>query len=276
MRTTLAIVLTAGVLIFIGVPALATAEDKPAAEPGDPILDEPKDLGKPEMKPEPKAEPKPEPKAEPKPEPKAEPKPEPKAEQPAAQAQAKKPAPKEVSHRAARGLFLEANPGAFFTLGGEKGMSNAEPYVTAVFGWNFNADMALGLMLGFAANNNNAPKSEPDPTTGKKGPAKGYYGDYTVTFLDVNYSHYFGVSPRFAVPVRVFAGGSFIANRYDANDPTLKDKPASFQPNAGLASGIQYTTWQKHLTVGAELAFFYLITDAVPAISIYPAVKYNF
>lgn len=271
MRKISAILLTAAVLTIFGAAAWA-AEDKPASEPGDPILDEPKD-GRPEPKPEPKAEAKPEPKAEAKPEPKPEPKAESKPDA-APQAQAKKAAPTEISMRKARGLFLEANPGAFFTLAGQKGMSNAEPYVAAIFGWNFNPDMAMGLALGFAANNNNAPKSEPDPATGKKGPKKGYYASNTVTLLDVNYSHYFGVSPRFAVPLRVFAGGSFIANKYDP--ATNVDKPAAFQPNAGLATGVQYSTWQKHLQIGAELAFYYLITDAVPAIAIYPAVKYNF
>ena len=269
MRKSLVIVLSV-VAVSLFAAAVWAAEDKPGTEPNDLLLDESKDSAKEAPKPEPKAETKPEPKAEPKPEPK----PESAADHPPAQTQVKKPAVGEPSYRVAKGLFLEANPGAFFTLLGQMGSSNAEPCVNAIFGWNFNADNALGLMLGFALNDNNAPKAGGTDATGKKIPASGYYADYAVTFLDLNYSHYFGVSPRLAIPVRVFGGGSFIANRYDPS--TGSDKAVAFQPNGGLATGIQYATWQKHLQIGAEVAFFYLITDAVPAIALYPSLKYNF
>ncbi|MBI5525217.1 MAG: adventurous gliding motility protein CglE [Deltaproteobacteria bacterium] len=258
------------VLVVFGlsaIPAAAGAQDQPAAEPVDPVSDETPKPGKPEPAPEPTALPK------------AEAKPDAKEGQPPPPAHAQKPAPaaRADRYRIGRGLFIEANPGAFFSLGGEKGVSNAEPFMNAIFGWNFNADMALGLGLGYAANNNNAPKT--DSSTGVKMAAPGYYSDYTVTFLDLVFSYYFDVAPRLSVPARVFAGGSFIANQYNADSETgamAGDKTAAFQPNAGVASGIQYTTWQRHLQVGAEAAFFYIITDGIPSLAFYPSIKYNF
>jgi hypothetical protein len=259
-------ILIALVLGLAVIPVSAWAQDKPPAEPADPVTED---------APAP-ARPGPVPEAVPAPKPEA--KPERKETPPAPAGEAQKPAPaaRPDRYRIGSGLFIEANPGAFFSLGGEKGVSNAEPYMNAVFGWNFNADMALGLSLGFAANNNNAPKTE--TVDGVKQAKPGYYSDYTVTFLDLVFSYYFDVASRLSVPARVFAGGSFIANQYNAGDDGAMagDKTAAFQPNAGVASGIQYTTWQRHLQVGVEAAFFYVITDGIPALAFYPSIKYNF
>jgi hypothetical protein len=50
----------------------------------------------------------------------------------------------------------------------------------------------------------------------------------------------------------------------------------SIKPNVGVATGLQYTTWLRNLQVGVELAFYYVILDNIPALAIYPAVKYSF
>jgi hypothetical protein len=169
------------------------------------------------------------------------------------------------------GLFLEADPGAYFSVGGKMGTSLSAPYVNIIFGYNFGPSMSLGLAGGFAANNNNAPSNDLGT----------YLQSYMTGMIDVNFSYNVRVIERLAIPLRVFAGVSFVTDKYteiinSVGDVTGISEKLTIQPNVGFATGVQYTTWQKHLQIGLEVAFFYTILDAIPALAVYPVIKYNF
>ncbi|MCG3173610.1 MAG: hypothetical protein GMKNLPBB_01809 [Myxococcota bacterium] len=172
-----------------------------------------------------------------------------------------------------RGFFMTVKPGLFFTLAGKKlaadgltlgskFISNASPMMAFQLGYDLGEAFSLGLEVmhgsSAGAGREKNPSSLYVQATG-----------FTVTNVDLLGRYLFKVGRRLYVPVELVAGISFVA-------PQITDPKKSMNFNAGLSSGIQWATMVRHLDVGLELQGQFIIGYNIPAISIYPTVRYTF
>lgn len=169
-----------------------------------------------------------------------------------------------------RGFFTETAIGTFFTLGGDQAYSNAQTYLQLGLGYDLNQRIELALNFGigasaadcFAGHKNNDPNQ-----------ACLQADNFTVAFIDASVAYLWQVVDRLYILPKLSAG-------YANLDPApvvgtlgglISD---AFSVGGGL--GVEYDTYMDHFSIGLDVAFHYVIGPNIPAISIYPRVKYTF
>ncbi|MGA9521361.1 MAG: adventurous gliding motility protein CglE [Myxococcaceae bacterium] len=162
-----------------------------------------------------------------------------------------------------RGFFTETDVGVFFTLGGDNQYSNAQTYLQLGVGYDLTENIALGVHFGIGANAQNC-WSGPGP----RGDDCLMGSNFTMAFLDVTAAYLFPVVDRFYIAPKIAAG-------YTLLDP---EPVAGFTGGANIGGGIgfEYATHMDHFTIGADALVRYVVGPNIPAISIFPRVKYTF
>ena len=170
-----------------------------------------------------------------------------------------------VPYSVRRGFFTEADIGAFFTVGGASGISNAQTYLQLGVGYDVTEHIELGAHFGLGTSSANC----------FSGAAAGggcpFSDSFTLSFVDVTGTYLVRLLDRFYLTPRVAVG-------YAALDPNPVPAARSFTPavNAGAGIGVEYATLQDHFTVGADVLFRWVFMANVPTFSIFPRVKYTF
>lgn len=163
-----------------------------------------------------------------------------------------------------KGFSSEINPGVFFTIGGNKSVSNSEPYYNFVLGYSFSKSSSAGLSLGASMVSNNAPKKK----SGDVEADKLNYDNYTLAFVNLSYLYKVDIGNDLFVPVKVFGGGAFAS--------PSPNNSGSFLPDFGIATGFGFDSYRKGLNLGVEIAFSYILNINAKAAMIYPTIKYVF
>jgi hypothetical protein len=171
--------------------------------------------------------------------------------------------PVEVRH----GLFLEADVGAFFTLGGGNAYSNLQTFLQLGAGYTFTAlDGALlvpvAVRAGVGANAQNC-------WTGLgPGGACTASDSFALAFFDLGTAVLFRVGERLHLGPGVQVGATLLA------PPPRPDLAGQLQLGASLR--LDYATALDHLSVGLEVSYRLVLGLGLSAIAIYPRVQYTF
>jgi len=178
--------------------------------------------------------------------------------------------PEGVPLKVRRGFFVETGVGAFWTLGGESGYSNAEPYLQLGLGYDVTEHLSLGAHFGLGTNAVNCFAGYVPGTQDCR-----LADSFTIAFGDMTAAYRFRVGERFYLAPKV-AGG------YTRLDPAPVEvsggsaSAAVYAPNAGLGFGFEYATSMEHFTIGADLLVRYVVGPNIPTFAVFPRVKYTF
>jgi len=178
--------------------------------------------------------------------------------------------PEGVPLKVRRGLFVETGLGAFWTLGGESGYSNAQPYLQLGLGYDLTEHISVGAQFGLGSNSVNCFAGYAPGTQDCR-----LADSFTLAFGDVTVGYRFPLSERFYLVPRLAAG-------YTRLDPAPVEvsggsaSEAVYAPNAGLGLGVEYATSMDHFTIGADLLVRYVLGPDVPTFAVFPRVKYTF
>jgi hypothetical protein len=163
-----------------------------------------------------------------------------------------------------RGFFTETDIGAFFTLGGDNRYSNAQTYLQLGVGYDLTDRLELGVHFGLGSNAYNC-------FTGRGGTCLS--DSFTLAFGEGTLAYRFELAERLYLAPKVAAGYASLdpAPVRLANGRVVKNAPLG-----GVGVGIEYATPMDHFSVGLDGLFRYVIGPNIPAIAIYPRVKYTF
>jgi hypothetical protein len=175
-----------------------------------------------------------------------------------------------VELKVRRGFFTETDIGAFFTLGGDQSYSNAETYLQLGIGYDLNELFEFGLTFGigasaadcFAGRKNNDPNADCLQAE-----------NFTMAMLDASVAYLWRVLPRLFITPKVLAG---YTNLQPAPVLNSAKGPYTDAMNVGGGLGVEYETSLDHFSIGFEVSLRYVIGPNIPAISIFPRVKYTF
>jgi hypothetical protein len=176
--------------------------------------------------------------------------------------------PEGVPLKVRRGFFTETDIGAFMTLGGEHGYSNAQTYLQLGVGYDLGENIALGAHFGIGANAANCFAGE-----------SGCFGrnprpeNFTLTFLNMTAAYLVPLADRFYLAPKLAAGYTFL-------DPA----PVSGTDGAGITGGfniggglgVEYATSMDHFTIGADVLWRFVIGPNINTLAFFPRVKYTF
>jgi hypothetical protein len=166
------------------------------------------------------------------------------------------------------GLFADTSVGGYLTFGGQGSYSNLSAFLEIGVGYDLTKDLSLALrfQLGPSASNCYAAEANSCPAKNTD--------TFTISTGDLAVSYRFNVGDRLYVPVRAMGG---IALLNPTPDVTLATKGSVlFEPNFGLASGIEWVTPFDHFTLDAEVQWQLILGINASAISFYPTVRYTF
>lgn len=166
-----------------------------------------------------------------------------------------------------RGFFVETDVGVFFTLGGNNAYSNAQTFLQLGVGYDVTEALEIGahFAIGSSADNCFGALS----TGGLCQDSE----NFTLTFLDVSAAYRFTVLPRLTLAPKLVAGWTLL-DPAPARDSS--NNPIAGGANVGGGASLEYATSMDHFTVGADVLVRYVIGPNIPAISIFPRVKYTF
>jgi hypothetical protein len=165
-----------------------------------------------------------------------------------------------------RGLFAETALGALFTVGGRDGYSNAQSFVQLGLGVDITERWEVGALLGVGASDVNcfAQGSAVNGTCTAP-------GSFTVAMGDGFLGYLAELRPRLFLTPKLFAGYTNLGPH------PLNGALASYSAfNAGLGLGVEYATSLEHLSVGIDVMGRYVFNAKVPAIALFPRLKYTF
>ena len=176
-----------------------------------------------------------------------------------------------VALKVRRGFFTETDVGGFFTLGGDNDYSNAADVPAARAGLRRHRGNGsrIGFHVGIGANAQNcwAGLNAAERLHRRS-------DNFTMTFLDVTRGVPVPVVERFYVAPQ--AGGGLHAARSRRRSTATRRPRITGGANVGVGVGIEYATNMDHFTIGADVLVRYVIGPNIPAISIFPRVKYTF
>jgi len=165
-----------------------------------------------------------------------------------------------------RGFFTETDIGTFFTLGGNDAYSNAQTYLQIGLGYDVSERVELGAHFGLGANAFNC-------FSGRTGGLCNETENFTVTFFDATLAYLVPLAERLSLTPKVAVGFALL-------DPAplrnADGKGVTRGLNAGLGIGLEYATALDHLSVGADLLVRYIPVAQLPAVTLFPRVKYTF
>lgn len=173
--------------------------------------------------------------------------------------------PQGVPLEVRRGFFTETNIGAFFTVGGDDLYSNAQTYLQLGIGYDVGERLELGLHFGLGTNAANC-------FSGRVEQACSQSDNFTLAFFNGSAAWNFRIAERLYLGPRVSAGWTML----DPAPVLSGETPVRAGPNIGAGVGIEYLTAMQHFSIGAELMGRYVLRANIPAIAIFPRVKYTF
>jgi len=171
-----------------------------------------------------------------------------------------------------RGFYVSSDLGVFFTLAGESGISNAQPYLSVRVGYDINDFIGGELQIsgGYAANNPPSPGDDPlQSINGQQSASYGLVNASGVLVLAFRPSERFALEPR-------LGGGLSMVN------------PALTSPNDELATlsttlphimggvDFKYLTLLTDFTAGLGVTAYYVLQANVPAVAASFIVRYTF
>lgn len=176
--------------------------------------------------------------------------------------------------RLQRGAFFSSDLGVFFTLGGQRGYSNVEPYIAVHTGYDVSNYISLQLSLatGYSSGNPLSANDNPNnPNLVGRDPV-------------VNYSM-FGVSTeivgairpsqRFAIEPKLGGGLTWITPALtDPSNPSKKLPGITPQIVGGV--DLKYLTLLTDFTAGLSFTAYYMTVPQIVAVSGGAVVRYTF
>ncbi|GAB4294902.1 MAG: hypothetical protein Kow0090_09730 [Myxococcota bacterium] len=182
------------------------------------------------------------------------------------------------------GFHLELEPGVAMTFGGSKAVSDAAPYIGADIGYDISPNIAFGINFAYVASVGSARSKDTELVTNYNGAFK----DYTMLISDVFFEYRLDVAERLAVLFDLVGGATLLAplnhSEFDYNGTPLNQADplgsagdaASTNFNFGLQTGVHYYTYMRHVNLGMELGFYYILPTGIPALAVYPSLRYTF
>lgn len=175
--------------------------------------------------------------------------------------------PEGVAPRVRRGLFAEADWGLFSTLGGAKGVSNAESYLQLGVGYDLRPlELRLSFGLGTSAADCFAHS---DPATG----ACALSDDFMLGFVELSAAYRQKVANRLVLMPRLSAGWARL-DPSPRRTRTGRLLDSGFDLGAGV--GLEWATPLDHFGVGAALMARWVFGPNIPSVAIFPTLKYTF
>ncbi|MCI0571416.1 MAG: adventurous gliding motility protein CglE [Myxococcaceae bacterium] len=173
--------------------------------------------------------------------------------------------PEGVVPQVRRGFFVETDVGMFFTLGGVDGYSNAQTYLQLGLGYDLADRFSLGGHFGLGSNAANC--------FGGRTPAGACVGseNFTVFFLDASAAYLLPIADRVYLTPKLLVGFTLM-------DPSPTEGAAGSMsgPNVGVGLGVEYATFMDHFSIGADVSVRLVVGPNIPAVAIFPRVKYTF
>ncbi len=166
------------------------------------------------------------------------------------------------------GLYFEGRGGVFFTLGGDRGYSNGQPFLGFEIGYDITD--ALSIQLGYASGYQAANMAETPPENCMGDPGScDYHLDFGLTFFNLSVDYDVLSYRRCALEVRL--GGGVVLIK-----PSAIPDQSPVDGNAFLGLRFEYYTLLKHFTLGAEVDGFFVFPTMIPALAISFSILYNF
>jgi hypothetical protein len=171
--------------------------------------------------------------------------------------------------KARRGWFAEAQLGVFTAFGGEKSVSNGQPFVAVSAGTDLEAVPGLQLFFTVGHGSNQGSCRSVDLSK-PNGCAVGAPQAFSIIPLELGARYRFNdLVPRLRAFATLTAGYSLML-------PAPIDGAALGSPHAGLGGGVEYATRLDGLTVGAEVLVRSTFSPLIPFLTAYPRVQYVF
>lgn len=160
-----------------------------------------------------------------------------------------------------RGFFASVNPGGYFSLGGENGYSNLQPFLGAEVGYDFTDNVAGQLFFASGSVDTNAVDSNPN---------KKNTDNFSIIYVNLGMKYMHPIwGEKLDLIVRAGAGPAF------ASPKVTKDQ-GSVLVDVEFGAGIAYRTGIPNLQAGFEITSLTEVTQMIPALAIYPNVRYTF
>ncbi|AKU90570.1 adventurous gliding motility protein CglE [Vulgatibacter incomptus] len=172
-----------------------------------------------------------------------------------------------------RGFFTETNMGAFFTVGGDSGVSNAQVYLQLGVGYDLLAIddhfLAVGVAFSQGASSGTCYGNRDgtaclDSATGEE------LGDnWSAQTLEASVVYGYQVAPRLLLTARGLGGAAFL-------EPMAFSDTKNPVPLMGGGIGAEYATQFDHFSLGLDVTGKYFLGPNVLGLAIAPRVKYTF
>ncbi len=179
-----------------------------------------------------------------------------------------------VALKVRRGFYTDVDVGAFFTVLGADGYSNAQTYLQLGAGYDVleNVSVSANFGIGASAANcfANRPESGDPCTVTVNGKRQEVSDNFTVTFLNVTGAYNLKLADRLYLSPKVTLG-------YTLLGPSPTDTSGgSSGVNAGAGVGVEYATSMDHFSVGADVMSRFIVGPNILSFAIYPRIKYTF
>lgn len=169
-----------------------------------------------------------------------------------------------------RGFYFASDLGVLINLGGTRGNSNIQPFISTVFGYDVN-DIFSGevyLAQGYVSQN---------PLTAADDPSQGLGGnltaDYSLTNLGVSGVAAWRPTARFALEGNVGGGVTRLNPLLTKAD---LGSHAAWAPHVGGGFDLKYLTLLTDFTAGLSVNGFFVISPQILAVSASGVVRYTF
>lgn len=175
--------------------------------------------------------------------------------------------PEGVPLQVRRGFFTETALGAFATVGGADGYSNAETYLQLGIGYDLSNRFEVDGSFGLGSSGSNC-LTQRDSAGLCETP-----DSFTLSFFDVSAAYLYPLKGRLFLTPRLAAGYTRLdpAPRYASSGMALRSGL-----NLGTGIGLEYATAMDHFSIGADLMFRYVLHANVATFALYPRIKYTF
>ena len=175
--------------------------------------------------------------------------------------------PQGVPLQVRHGFFFETDLGAFTTVGGQDHYSNAETYLQLGVGYDLMEHLEVGASFGLGTSAANCFTQRD---------AEGVCSladSFTMSFFDLSAAYLLPLKGRLFLRPRVIAGYADLdpAPRVDDNGKSLRHGA-----DLGAAIGVEYATAMDHFSIGADLAFRYVLGPRIASFALFPRIKYTF
>ncbi len=169
-----------------------------------------------------------------------------------------------------RGFYFSSDLGLFMTLGGFRGYSNVQPYLSLTAGFDLNEFISLQAYMSHGYSSGNPISVNDTPNAG---------GQVTTSYgmLNGGAGVVFALRPteRFALEPKVGGGITKIYPQLtDPNDPGATLSPTA--PHLSFGLDLKYLTLLTDFTAGVSLTGYYVLGPNIPAAAAAFVVRYTF